>query len=90
MESIIQQLFNGNLCDEANKVNKLTYERQHRLEALIKIEEKLLNSLSETQKQDFDRYRELSDANWAEEADGAYKRGFQIGGLFAIEMHRIE
>lgn len=89
MKSIIQMLFDGNLC-EGNKVVDFSYERKERLGKLIEIEEKLLNSLSEEQKKDFQRYRDLSDENWVEEVDGAYKRGFKIGGLFAIEMHRID
>ena len=89
MKSIIQMLFDGNLC-EGNKVVEFSYERKERLEKLVQLEEALLTSFTEEQKNDFEKFVELSDANWADEVDGAYKRGFKIGGLFAIEIHRID
>lgn len=89
MKSIIQMLFDGNLC-EGNKVVEFSYERKQRLAKLVELEEALLTSFTEEQKANFEKFVDLSDANWVEEVDGAYKRGFKIGGLFAIEMHQID
>ena len=83
-------LFDGKLCDESNKVVEFSYERKERLEKLVQLEDKLLKSLSKEQKADFEKFVELFSENWVNEVDGAYKRGFKIGGLFAIEMHRID
>jgi len=61
MKSIIQMLFDGNLC-EGNKVVEFSYERKKRLAKLVELEEALLTSFTEEQKANFEKFVDLTES----------------------------
>ena len=72
MESIINKLFNGNLKPECENLFQCAhYERNKKLDKLIKLEEQLLKVFNESEKELFDKWRETLEGIWCDEVDMA-------------------
>ena len=91
MSSIINKLFNGNLKAECeNLLHSALYERNKKLDNLVKLEEELLKIFNGNEKELFDKWRETLEGIWCDEVDLAYERGFKTGALLMIEIHNFE
>ena len=91
MESIINKLFNGNLKAECeNLLQSALYERNKKLDNLVKLEEELLKIFNGNEKELFDKWRETLEGIWCDEVDLAYEHGFKTGALLMIEIYDFE
>ena len=47
-----------------------------------------MQTLSKEQKEMFEQWQNLDGLDWSDSVEAAYLRGFKIGMLIAIEVHR--
>mgnify|MGYP003194423217 CR=1 FL=1 len=85
--NILEELYYGNIVPN-EKCAKLNYEVKELLKLLNRNEEKLTATLTESQKETFEKYkdcnREISEICERE----SFIKGFQLGAMIIIEVIR--
>ena len=90
MKNIIQRLYDGELYESGNIIDKAQWKKTKTEESRGKAHDALWNTLSASQ-QDLFRAWELESSNiWTEEIEEAYTRGFKIGALLGFEINNVD
>ena len=88
MKNILQRLYYGELYESENIIQEKSTQCPKQQERTLKAYDIFMQTLSKEQKEMFEQWQNLDGLDWSDSVEAAYLRGFKIGMLIAIEVHR--